>query len=157
SCEPRLVLSVGIVGQGKALFKEVCTQGLEGVVAKRLTSLYLPGKRSDAWMKIKRGESSLCLIVGFVPAGKDDFRSLILAEQMDGKLRCVGKVGTGFDGKVRARLNHWLWSRQCPKPIVPCKIKGKWVEPGLYCKVSYLERTARGDFRAPVFEQLYGA
>jgi bifunctional non-homologous end joining protein LigD len=156
SCEPRLVLSVGIVGQGKTFFKEVSEQGLEGIVAKRLKSQYLPGKRTDAWIKIKRGASSLCLILGFVPVGKDDFRSLILAQEIDGQLRCVGKVGTGFDGKLRAKLNQLLWSRLRPKPIVPCKIKGQWVEPGLYCTVRYMERTSGGEFRAPVFGELYG-
>jgi bifunctional non-homologous end joining protein LigD len=80
---PRMLLSDGVIGRGTAYFEEACRHGLEGVVAKRLTSPYQPGQRSDAWIKIKRGGTVLCAIIGFVPSGKDDFRSLILAAQLD--------------------------------------------------------------------------
>jgi bifunctional non-homologous end joining protein LigD len=48
-----LVMSQGVVGSGLAFFQEVCRLCLEGMVAKRLDSFYQPGKRSDAWLKIK--------------------------------------------------------------------------------------------------------
>ena len=54
---PRLVFSQGVVGPGKAFFAEVCSQGLEGVMAKRLASRYRPGRRTDAWIKIKPKEA----------------------------------------------------------------------------------------------------
>jgi bifunctional non-homologous end joining protein LigD len=151
---PRLVLSEGMVKRGKAFFEAAVRQNLEGAVAKRLTSPYLPGKRTDAWIKIKRGATIHCAIIGFIPTGSDDFRSLILANEVDGELRCVGKVGSGIGIAERAALNKLLWSRLQPRPLVPCKIRGKWVAPGLYCKISYLERTPSGDFRAPVFLEL---
>ena len=50
---PRLVFSQGVVGSGKAFFTEICRQGLEGVMAKHLAGRYRPGRRSDAWIKIK--------------------------------------------------------------------------------------------------------
>jgi DNA ligase D-like protein (predicted ligase) len=152
---PRLVLSEGVVGQGQAMFAEACRQNLEGVVGKRLSSRYLPGKRTEAWIKVKRGATALCAIIGFLPTGDRDFRSLILATDTNGELQCAGKVGTGIDSALRARLNKLLWSRLQPKPLVPCKIRGKWVAPGLYCKVSFMERTSSGEFRAPVFVELY--
>jgi DNA ligase D-like protein (predicted ligase) len=148
---PRLVLSDGVQGHGKAFFEETYRQGLEGVVAKRLSSPYLPGKRTDAWIKIKRASAALCAIIGYVPSDGDDFKSLILAMEDHGELRCVGKVGSGIDGRERVLLQGLLKSHLATKPLVPCKIRGKWVSPGLYCKVSYLERLASGDFRAPVF------
>jgi ATP-dependent DNA ligase len=152
---PQLVVSEAVVGKGTRFFAEVCHRGLEGMVAKRIASLYLPGKRTDAWIKVKRGDETVCAIIGFMPSGAHDFQSLILAGEANGAVRCVGKVGTGFDSRLRKRLNHLLWSRLRDKPIVPCKYRGKWVELGLYCKVSYMERTAGGEFRAPVFEELY--
>lgn len=155
--QPRLVVSDCIVGPGKAFFEQVIARDLEGVVAKRLQSKYQPGKRSDAWIKIKRSASYHCAIIGFQQAddGSKDFRSLILATpDEDGELAYCGKVGSGFPKKLRDRLNRLLWSRLRPKPLVPCKIKGKWVEPGLYCRVSCMERTENGEFRAPVFEEL---
>ncbi len=50
---PELALSEGITGTGRALFDEVCQLGLEGLVAKRLTSPYQPGRRTKDWIKIK--------------------------------------------------------------------------------------------------------
>lgn len=150
----RFALSQHVLGSGKTFFTEVCRSGLEGVVAKRLNSRYQPGKRSDAWIKIKRSQSIYCAIIGFVPRERRDFRNLILASNIDGELRYAGKVGSGFDMALRDQLNDLLYSRLRPKPLVPCKLKGKWIEPGLYCLVSCMERTARGEFRAPVFEEL---
>ena len=43
----------GIVGAGRDFYEQVIAQQLEGVMAKRLSSRYLPGRRSDAWLKIK--------------------------------------------------------------------------------------------------------
>jgi bifunctional non-homologous end joining protein LigD len=52
----RLVFSQGLVGPGKAFFAEVCRLGLEGMMAKRLTSRYREGRRTGAWIKIKPKE-----------------------------------------------------------------------------------------------------
>jgi len=150
----RLMLSEAVVGTGRAFFEEVCRQNLEGVVAKRLGSQYLPGKRTEAWFKIKKQCEVICAIVGFQPSGPDDFRSLIIAIEENGKLNCVGKVGTGFSTPLRKRINELLWSRLRPKPVIPCNVKGKWIEPGLFCRVGYFERTESGDLRAPAFKEL---
>ena len=55
-------------------------------MAKRLSSRYQPGQRFGAWIKIKRSETVQFAIVGFLPAGKNDFRSLILAANEGEKL-----------------------------------------------------------------------
>jgi ATP-dependent DNA ligase len=123
-------------------------------MAKRLQSRYLPGKRTDAWLKVKRQMELCCLIIGFLPAGTDDFRSLILAVEEGGMLVCVGKVGTGFNAAMRKKLNRLLWERLRDKPVVANKHKGKWIEPGLYCRVVCMERTAGGELRAPAFKGL---
>jgi len=52
-CAPQLAFSQGVVGSGKAFFAEICRQGLEGMMAKRLDSHYRPGRRTNAWIKIK--------------------------------------------------------------------------------------------------------
>ena len=96
----------------------------------------------------------VCLVLGFVPSGPDDFRNLILAAETDGKLHHVGQVGSGFTNAMRKKLNAILWAKLRPKPIIPCTIKGKWIEPGLYCRVHCMERTATGHLRAPAFKGL---
>lgn len=156
----RLVYSEGVVGSGRAYFDQVRRRGLEGVMAKRLDSAYRPGRRSDAWLKIKARSRMHCAIIGFVPSqgppGEKDFRSLIIATlEDDGELRPVGRVGSGVDARARRELNSLLWPRLRDRPLVPCRLPGKWVEPGLYCTVSYLERTVNGELRAPVFDELH--
>jgi len=151
----RLIMSEGVIGDGIQYFEQAVSEGLEGVVAKRLDSTYQPGKRTGAWLKIKRCELVQCVVIGFVPKGKDDFGSLILAAQDEGgELQCVGRVGTGFDCRLRGRINGYLWSHQTPQPVIPCKEKGLWVTPGLYCSVKCMERTADGRLRAPAFGEI---
>ena len=150
-----VIFSAAVVGSGRAMFDEATKLGIEGVVAKRLASAYTPGRRSDAWIKIKRQETLACVIVGFVPEGEDDFSALIVAGECDGILTALGKVGTGFDAGLRARLNEAFSKRLRESPVVPCKIRGKWLEPTLYCTVRCMERTASGQLRAPVFGELY--
>lgn len=152
--QPSLVLSEAIAGQGNALFDEVSSRGIEGIMAKRARSPYQPGKRTDAWIKIKRGELVHCAIIGFQPEGKDDFRNLIIAADHNGVLQHVGQVGSGFNAALRKKLNTLIYSRLRAKPILPCKIKGKWIEPGLFCLVHCMERTADGHLRAPAFKEL---
>ncbi len=148
---PHLALSEGIVGQGRMLFEHACAQQLEGVVAKKLGSPYLPGRRSEAWLKIKRQQTALCAILGFLPDGERDFKSLAVAIEDGGALRYVGQVGSGFDAKQRDALNAALRARVVDAPLVPCPITATWVESGLYCRVTYLEMTSHGHLRAPVF------
>ncbi len=152
--EPGLVLSEGIRRKGKSFFKEVSARGLEGVVAKRLESRYWAGKRSDAWLKIKHRPKMLCVVLGYVPSERKGFQSLILASELGGKLRCVGRVARGFDENARTRLEKLLRSRLAESAIVPSSMRGQWVEPGLYLTVSYTELTARGELRSPVFERM---
>lgn len=125
------------------------------MVAKRLASRYLPGRRTDAWIKVKAKKTLCCAVLGFLPSGDDDFRSLIVAAPDEGGiLRSAGKVGSGFSDRTRAELNALLRARPRARPLVACPFRGKWVEPGLYCRVSYLERTHTGQLYAPVFEEL---
>ena len=39
-------------------------------------------------------------------------------------------------------------------PSVPCRGRATWVEPEIYCWVSYMELTRGGEMRDPVFEDL---
>jgi DNA ligase D-like protein (predicted ligase) len=156
---PRVLMSQGVTGAGKAYFQQARELELEGVVAKRLDSRYEPGQRSASWLKIKRFENLACAVIGFVPEGQDDFGSLVIAIADDetGVLRCVGRVGSGFDAARRAKANRFLWSHLREKPVVPSREKARWVEPGLYCVVRCMEQTQSGQLRAPVFVDFHDA
>ena len=151
---PRVVFSEGIVGPGKAYFERCADEGLEGVIAKRLDSPYQPGKRTDAWQKIKRSQRCHCLILGYLPQEDGQLRSLILASDLGGELAYVGKVGSGIGERRRQQLLEALRTRVSDAPIVACDEPGIWVEPGLFCTVTYLELTSGGHLRAPVFDEL---
>lgn len=151
AASPRLSLSEAVVEHGNALFAAVCQRGLEGMVAKRLDSPYRPGERTADWQKIKPVHVVHCVVLGFEPKGRDDFASLIVATDLGAGLECVGKVGSGLREADRRELRPWLFGRQTPRPLIAVDLDGVWVEPGLYCKVSFLERTSSGALRAPVF------
>jgi bifunctional non-homologous end joining protein LigD len=87
-------------GQGTALLAATRAQGLEGVVAKRLDSPYLPGRRSRLWLKVKHYEREAFVVGGFVPAtGGPPAVAALLVGTPDparpGRLRFAGRVGCG--------------------------------------------------------------
>ncbi len=148
-----VVLSDGVEAEGRAFFDGVCERGLEGVVAKRLESRYTPGVRSPHWIKIKRRHQLCCAVIGYLAEG-DDVRSLVIAADTDGGLAYVGRVGSGIDEATRARLLEELARRPAEQPIVECPIAARWVAPGVYCTVDYLEISKSGKLRGPVFRSL---
>lgn len=144
----------GVVAHGMALFEAARARGLEGIVGKRLDAPYRPGERSEAWRKIKLQQLVHCLVLGYEPDGVDDFKSLIVASDFGGELRCVGKVGSGISAAQHATLRPQLLARRTARPLVDPGMPGVWIEPGLYCAVRFLERMPSGSLRAPVFAGL---
>lgn len=64
-----------VKGEGTTFFQAVCKLGLEGMVAKQTDSLYYPGKRSQAWQKVKRMQEEDLVICGYT-SGKGHRQSL---------------------------------------------------------------------------------
>ena len=91
----RVAFSRGIVGDGRLYFREVGKASLEGIVAKRLDSPYVVGKRPGSWVKVKHYHTATCRILGYVADGNGGFRSLLLGEDNSGELRHVGGVELG--------------------------------------------------------------
>jgi bifunctional non-homologous end joining protein LigD len=159
---PALMLSEGVAGAGRALYQRACEQSLEGVMAKKLTSIYAAGKRNGSWIKIKRRLKLQAVIIGYIEKEGDDFQSILVASngipgKGDGPLQYIGRVGGGFTEAARAQLNALLRAHPRAEPLVTCGERGRWVEPRLFCTVSFAEMTAAGLLRAPVFEGLIEA
>lgn len=157
-CE-EILLSGGVRGNGKALYQQACEQSLEGIVAKKMSSAYAPGKRNGAWIKIKRRLSIQVVVIGYIEKAGNDFQSLLVAGsqlpgEQPGPLRYIGRVGGGFTEAMRARVFALLQQKPRTAPLVACPERGRWVEPSLFCEVSYAELTEAGQLRAPVFEGL---
>ncbi|WAC27425.1 DNA ligase D [Ancylobacter sp. SL191] len=90
---------------GATLLRHACRLSLEGLVSKRADGRYRSGRGKD-WVKSKCAERQEFVIAGFVPstAMANAIGSLVLGVHEDGKLRPVGRVGTGFSHRVAAEL-----------------------------------------------------
>lgn len=152
------------VDDGEALFAAAREHGLEGIMAKRKDGKYLPGRRSDVWLKVKVRNTVDCLIIGYT-TGKGNrestFGSLQIAEEVEGALHYRGKVGTGFDDAtmkyILGELKKLKKLKSPPKltgsPIVDEKTS-QWVEPRLVAEISYAQLTRDKMYREPVFVRL---
>jgi bifunctional non-homologous end joining protein LigD len=150
-------------GSGAAALETSRAQGLEGVVAKRLDSPYLPGRRSDHWRKIKLFLTAEVVIGGWKPgAGRraGGIGSLLIGVPTPAGLEYVGHVGTGFTEPMLddlARLLHPLARRTSPFVREVPRQWAKdahWVTPQLVGEVRYGERTKEGRLRAPSWRGL---
>jgi len=142
---------------GPALFEAAVSQGLEGVVAKRLGSRYAPGTRSRDWLKVKRRSEMLAVVVGYTnPAGRPG--GLLLGAYHEGRLRYIGRVGSGLSGADLAAIRSHLPPAPCPFERVPGlrdRFGGDpgpvvWVEPRLTVRVAFTEWTEEQRLRDPV-------
>jgi bifunctional non-homologous end joining protein LigD len=150
---------------GNALLEAAKQQRLEGVMAKRLDSRYLPGRRTRDWLKIKARNRQEFVIVGYTRGkGRRErtLGSLILGVYQGGELVYAGNVGTGFNDQEIDRLLGKLrpLERDTPPfrvvPKMPRVRKGDviWVEPKLVCEVEFVEWTHDGHLRAPAYKGL---
>src|SRR6202020_2975702 len=80
---------------GATLFAAACAKGLEGLIAKRATAPYHPGRQLD-WLKIKCHHGQEFVIIGFAPSTKPSrpFSSLLMGVHEPGGLRYAGRVGS---------------------------------------------------------------
>ncbi|WP_249644549.1 ATP-dependent DNA ligase [Nocardia sputi] len=93
---PSLVVPPRLDGPGAEALRFSREHGLEGVIAKRKDSVYLPGKRGHAWVKQRNWRTQRVLIGGWRRSTARDFKSLLIGIPHDGQLYYVGRVGTGF-------------------------------------------------------------
>jgi DNA ligase D-like protein (predicted ligase)/DNA ligase D-like protein (predicted polymerase)/DNA ligase D-like protein (predicted 3'-phosphoesterase) len=149
------------IEDGPAFFEAVKTMGLEGIMAKQRNSVYLPGKRSETWLKIKTRQTVECLIIGYT-RGKGDrestFGALHLAQNGDGELKYIGKAGSGFDeNQTKAVFEELEKLTKIKRPLkekTPDDSRSIWVEPKLICEVAFASKTPDGLLREPVFIRL---
>ncbi|WP_413667367.1 DNA ligase D [Mucilaginibacter sp. Mucisp86] len=144
--------------------------GLEGIIAKKASSVYTSDLRSKEWLKIKVHRRQEVIIAGFTKnAGTSkSFSALVLALYDDkGELQYAGKVGTGFSDKLQKEMMEQF------KPIIinkspfevepdvdkpsrfrPQRLGAKptWLKPELVCEVAFAEVTGDGVFRQASFK-----
>ncbi|MEO6327843.1 MAG: DNA ligase D [Ginsengibacter sp.] len=155
---------------GALEFFEVAKEiNLEGIIAKKANSIYLPGNRSKEWLKIKTGKRQEVIIGGYTnnEGSNKPFSALLVGVFEAGKLQYTGKIGTGFSIKLQQGMLEQfklLETKQCPfnfEPDInkpsrfrpnPPKARATWLQPELVCEVTYAEITSDGVMRHPSFE-----
>jgi bifunctional non-homologous end joining protein LigD len=149
------------IGEGSELLEAARAQQLEGVMAKRLTSPYCPGKRTQHWLKIKVKQNQEFVIGGWQPGeGRrlSTLGSLLVGYYDDGAFRYAGKVGTGFKEKDLRMLVKELKSRErktspfTPPPSPPRGVI--FAEPELVAELEFTEWTREGILRNPAYKGL---
>jgi bifunctional non-homologous end joining protein LigD len=142
---------------GPATMAAAQEHGLEGVVAKRLSSVYRFDTRSPDWRKIRFLRAGDFVVVGWEASAErpDDLSSLVLGYYVDGALTYAGKAGSGLDGAKIRVLARGLHERpDCPLPELPPPSPGRrpvrWVEPEMVVEVEFVAWTDEGRLRHPV-------
>lgn len=140
--------------------------GLEGIVAKRLDSKYVPGDRSDAWIKVRIRDRQEFVIGGWSEGDgsrKATFGALLLGFYRKGatKLTFAGRVGTGFRDDDLVAMKKALEARRnttCPFDESIAGDEGggvvHWVKPELVGEAEFSGLTPKGHLRQASFKGL---
>jgi bifunctional non-homologous end joining protein LigD len=145
-------------GGGEQMVAVSRERGLEGVLAKRVDSTYLPGRRSPHWRKVKNVRTQEVVVAGWRPGNgrrAGTIGSLLLGLPGDQGLEYVGHVGTGFTAAALAdaeRRLRPLERKTSPFAVGPPRADAKdahWVTPKLVGEVMFTEWTGDGRLRHP--------
>lgn len=143
--------------------------GLEGIIAKKASSVYTSDLRSREWLKIKVHRRQEVVIAGFTKneGTSKQFSALALGVYDNGTLRYVGKVGTGFNDKMQKEMMAQfkpLITDKSPFDVEPdvdkpsrfrpqrLGAKPTWLKPELVGEVAFAEVTSDGVFRQASFK-----
>ncbi len=151
-------------GPGQALLDVAAEHGIEGVVAKRRSSLYFPGRRSPAWTKIPINQTQEAIIIGWRPGSgrrAGTIGSLLLAAHGRSGLDFIGSVGTGFTHRMLDDLLRSLQALETDRPAVTGRpipreyLRGaRWTSPTLVGEVLFRNWTPDGTMRHPSWRGL---
>ncbi len=145
---------------GPATVAAAREHALEGVVAKRLTSLYRPGTRSPDWIKVKADASAEFVVGGYRPGARALGALLVGVPGPDGRLLFRGRVGGGISAASERTLLGVLRPRVVgvspfAAPLAREDAKdATWVRPEVVVEIKYGQRTPDGRLRFPRFLRL---
>jgi bifunctional non-homologous end joining protein LigD len=158
-----ILLSEPLPGTPAQIERAVRELGLEGVVAKRRSSRYEAGRRSDKWLKVKFSRRQEFVVGGYRPAN-NGFDSLLVGYYEGSRLYYAGKVRAGFTTHSRAELMRQLAPlsrRSCPFVNLPSTRSShwgegvtqedmaaiEWVRPSVVVEIAFTEWTRDNNLR----------
>ena len=140
---------------GDKPWERACSEGWEGVIAKRRDSCY-EHRRSPQWLKMKCEASQELVVGGFTdPQGSRVGLGALLVGYFDREdFVFAGKIGTGFDTRLLLELRARLDGLEIPKsPFTRAKglprLRAHWVRPEIVVQVAFIEWTVHGKLRHP--------
>jgi bifunctional non-homologous end joining protein LigD len=153
------------------LFAQTEKLGLEGIMAKKSSSVYTPDARSKEWLKIKTKKHQEVVIAGYTRNENSPrlFSALLCGVFQKGRLVFTGPVGTGFTKKQQQEILERLRPLEtstCPFGEVPDYNKPSrfrpnppkavvtWVKPEVVVEVAYRAKSPDGSFRHPSFRAI---
>jgi DNA ligase D-like protein (predicted ligase) len=160
-------ISLSVVGRSAGqMLSFVKEHGLEGIVAKRVDSVYEPGKRSGLWSKYRINLGQEFVIGGYT--GGNPFDALIVGFYRGKDLMFAGRVRAGFVPATRrevfAKIRE-LKTPKCPFANLPEKEAGRWgqglttekmkscvwVKPSVVVRIDFAEWTGADKLRHTKF------
>ncbi len=154
-----IIFSEDIEGHGDECFEFAKENKLEGIIAKDQTSKYLGGRNKD-WLKIKCEKIEEFICLGFLKSeDKNNFKSLLVGQFVNGKLTFMGHVGTGFsESKKRNLLNIFMKNISKNRYLIENFDKNYnsvvWLKSKFVAVVKFTEITSNGFLRHPSFQEL---
>lgn len=165
-----ILLSEELRGELADVVQAVRGLGLEGIVAKRKDSRYVPGLRSEAWLKLKLDRQQEFVIGGYRP-GPHGIDALLVGFYEGRRLRFAGKVRAGFTPHLRREVYSRLRSipaMRCPFADLPSSRTSRWgggvtpgqmaemqwVKPSVVAQIRFVEWTAEQHLRHAAFVAL---
>ncbi len=145
---------------GEVLLAATRAQGLEGIVSKRWSSKYYPGRRTPDWIKFAHRQVITAAIVGWLPqVDRADVLGAVWLALPDGNggWRTLGRCGAGLVGPAGKELLELISARPvrsspyAEAPVDPDLWRTHWVEPRVLIDVRYLGSDDSGRLRQPVY------
>jgi bifunctional non-homologous end joining protein LigD len=134
-------------------WEHACSEGWEGVIAKRLDSTY-EHRRSRSWLKMKCELTQQLVVGGFTdPQKRRVGLGALLVGYYDGAdFVFAGKVGTGFDTSMLLALRERFDAIEIAQPpftraVGLPRVRAHWVRPEIVVEVAFIEWTVHGKLR----------
>ncbi len=150
-----------VYDDGRELFAATLEQGLEGVVSKRLSAPYLPGRRSTDWLKSPHRATLSAVVCGWRPEKTNESGRLgaVLLGVPDGAggWRFAGRMGSGIAGRAAVQLAEVLAPLTRPNSPFSDEVPridtvgATWVDPVVVVEARTLEVTRDGRLRQPAY------
>ena len=147
---------------GQELFAATLEQGLEGVVSKRLSAPYLPGRRSTDWLKSPHRATLSAVVGGWRPEKTNDsgrLGAVLLGRPGRRRRLAVRRADGQRHRRPRGSASSPRPSLRTPAPDSPFSdevpridsVGATWVDPVVVVEARTLEVTRDGRLRQPAY------